>query len=157
MTDRAREALFSSLGDAVVDARVLDLYAGSGSLGLEALSRGAASVVFVEHGREAVSTLRANIETVGLGGDVVSGKVERFLASASGHFDLVFLDPPYVLDTAVVVQQLEQLIPLMSSRATIVLHRRKGDPDPPVPTNLFVTDDRTYGGTHLIRYQRNET
>ena len=75
--DRNREALFSSLGNEVVGAAVLDLYAGVGSLGLEALSRGAASAVFVEWSPAAVTILRENVDRVGLGGEVVSAAVSR--------------------------------------------------------------------------------
>ncbi len=101
-SDRAREALFNSL-TLLVDlegARVLDLYAGTGAVGLEALSRGAAEAVLVESDRGAVEVLRRNIEGVGLpGARVVKRPVAAFLAAPPGvPFDLVFADPPYFLD-----------------------------------------------------------
>ena len=79
MMDRAKEAVFSALGDAIPGAVVLDLYAGSGALGLEALSRGAAAVTFVEWGRQARAALADNLRNVGLGGEVVAAKVEDYL------------------------------------------------------------------------------
>ncbi len=79
--DRVREAVFSSLGEVVVDAAVLDLFAGTGSLGLEALSRGASAATFVEHDRAALLVLRRNIEAVGLGGIVVAIDVNRFVGA----------------------------------------------------------------------------
>lgn len=96
-TDRVREALFGMLGDFVENARVLDLFAGCGSLGIEALSRGAASAVFVEQDRPTCRVIEANLERAKLeGGRVVSQTIERFLRGGGvGEFDLVFADPPY--------------------------------------------------------------
>ncbi|MDQ6874112.1 MAG: 16S rRNA (guanine(966)-N(2))-methyltransferase RsmD [Actinomycetota bacterium] len=102
-SDRAREAMFSTLGGLLdlAGAAVLDLYAGSGAVGLEALSRGAARVVLVESDPVAAALIRTNIELVGLPGThVVRDRVESFLdrPPADGAFDVVFADPPYALD-----------------------------------------------------------
>ena len=96
-TDRVREAWMSALGPDVVDARVVDLFAGSGALGLEALSRGAASVVLVERARGALTAIRANIERLGAEDEVrvVSDDVFRYLGRVDEPFDLAFADPPY--------------------------------------------------------------
>lgn len=153
MTDRAREGLFSSLGNQVTEARVLDLFAGSGSLGLEALSRGAATVTFVERDRRVCDVLGKNIEAVGLGGEIVRGDVARFLSAGVGEADLVFLDPPYAMSSEEVSGLFSKLEPWLAPGAIVVLHRRAGDPNP--ATNLEVDDDRSYGGTHLIRYRRD--
>jgi len=102
--DRAREALFSAIEaqlGSLARRRVADLYAGSGAVGLEALSRGASAVVLVESDPTALRSLRANVEAVGLpGAEVVAGRVERVVARPSGSaaYDLVFADPPYDLD-----------------------------------------------------------
>jgi 16S rRNA (guanine966-N2)-methyltransferase len=94
-SDRVREALFSILGS-VEGARVLDLFAGSGALGLEALSRGAASAVFVERDRAAVEAIERNVAKLELAGaSVVRADADRFLARERETYDLVFLDPPY--------------------------------------------------------------
>lgn len=103
--DRVREALFSAVGAQLVSwagRRVLDLYAGSGALGLEALSRGAAHALLVEHDRRAVQVLEANVETVGLPGAVVVGRdVRQVLATCpSAAYDVVLADPPYDLPDA---------------------------------------------------------
>ena len=101
--DRAREALFSAVEaqlGSLAGRRVADLYAGSGAVGLEALSRGAAAVVLVESDPTAVRSLRGNVETVGLpGAEVVAGRVERVVSRPTGSaaYDLVFADPPYEL------------------------------------------------------------
>lgn len=103
-TDRVREAIFSSLGAAVPGARVLDLFAGSGSVGIESLSRGADSAVFVDESQLACKVIRANLEKTRLAarGRVVFSRVDRYLdgLAVPESFDLVFADPPYARDEA---------------------------------------------------------
>lgn len=154
MMDRAREALFSSLGTRIPASRVLDLYAGSGSLGLEALSRGAASAVFVEQGPAALKCLRENVDTLALGGSVVATDVGRFLEAADGPFDLVFVDPPYVLELASVHEILKLIVDKVAVGGTVVLHRPDGEQPPKAPPGLVTVDERRYGGTRLWRYER---
>lgn len=115
-SDRAREALFStleSLRGPLAGARVLDLYAGSGAVGLEALSRGAAAALLVEADARAARTVRENVRALGLpGARVEAAKVERVLAQppgAGGPFDVVFADPPYAVTDAEVTAVLERL------------------------------------------------
>jgi 16S rRNA (guanine966-N2)-methyltransferase len=100
MMDRVRGAVFSSLGDTVPGARVLDLFAGSGALGIEALSRGAASCVFVDRHRKAAEVILANLRRARLTGTVRLQDVATFVAHAApASFDLVFADPPFALAT----------------------------------------------------------
>ncbi len=114
--DRARETLFNWLGPWIEGRRVLDLFAGSGALGLEALSRGAAEAVFVEHARPVAAALRTNIEVLGAtGASVVGTDALRFLARARDGFDLVFVDPPYAGELARIA--LERLLALQLLRA----------------------------------------
>lgn len=95
--DRVREAVFSMLGEAVSGAAVLDLFAGSGSYGLECLSRGARSCLFVESDRAAGPVIRANLAKASLSGGVVAGSpVESWLKGRTGSFDLIFADPPFM-------------------------------------------------------------
>ena len=95
--DVVKGAIFSSLGDFIVGARVLDLFAGSGALGIEALSRGAASATFVENDRRAVAAIKRNLERTKLAGEVQPADVFRFLDcfAAPGAYDLILADPPY--------------------------------------------------------------
>ncbi len=95
--DRIRQVIFSSLAEIVPGARVLDLYAGTGSFGIEALSRGAASATFVEQDREAAQCIRDNLEHCHLQGDVRLADVSTYLAAPPPElkFDLIFADPPY--------------------------------------------------------------
>ena len=114
-SDRAREGLFStivSMLGSLAGARVLDLYAGSGAVGLEALSRGADHVLLVEQGARAARVIRENIEAIGLPGAVLAAdRVERVLARGpgGGRYDVVFADPPYALADAAVSQILSLL------------------------------------------------
>ena len=151
-SDRVREALFSAVESAVdLDgARVLDLYAGTGALGLEALSRGAASAVFVESSPAAVSVLRANIRAVGLAGEVRVGKVASVLAAgAPSPYDLVLADPPYAVTDLSPELGLLVSAGWVAPGALVIVERarRAGDvswPDPLVPMKV-----RHYGDTSL--------
>ncbi len=154
LTDRVREALFSSLGALVMGAEVLDLYAGTGSIGLEALSRGAARVTFVENDRRTAGVLRDNVAAVGLGGDVVTMDVGAYLARAGGAADLAFVDPPYALPLASVLDVLERLEPILADGAVVVVHRRRGDVLPGHLGSLLLSDRRRYGDAELWRFTK---
>jgi 16S rRNA (guanine966-N2)-methyltransferase len=152
-TDRVREAVFSALGP-VDGAVAADLYAGSGSFGLEALSRGAASAVFVERGRKAVGALRANVESVGLGGEVIAGEVTSFLRKGGRLFSLVFMDPPWEVTATRMSEEMRLLDPLLAAGGTVVVSRRWGDPDPRPPETWRVATDKRYGDTRILRYEK---
>ena len=96
-TDRTREALFSMLAHLIPGAKVLDLFAGSGSLGLESISRGAETCVFVDENRECINTVKMNLRTLRLeGGKVIQADVMKFLSKVSlSQYDVIFADPPY--------------------------------------------------------------
>jgi 16S rRNA (guanine966-N2)-methyltransferase len=138
-SERVREAVFNALESRgeLRDARVLDLYAGSGALGLEALSRGASQALFIENDRKAVEVLRTNVAEVGLGGWIRSGTVEVVLAQEvpAAPFDVVFADPPYVFDNARITGMLIALAKggWIVEDGLVVLERarRAGEPDYP--------------------------
>jgi 16S rRNA (guanine(966)-N(2))-methyltransferase RsmD len=146
--DRVREALFSVLGDAVAGARVLDLFAGSGALGIEALSRGAARATFVERAPAALRALEANLQALALDAEVHRGDAVRFLGNASGAgetYDLVFLDPPY--------RDAERLAAELDLRAVLAPDGRvvtESDRRTPLAIDLTQLFERRYGDT-LIR------
>lgn len=144
--DRAREGLFSSLQSLVdlAGARALDLYAGSGALGLEALSRGAASATMVEDDPAAVAAIQANVAAVGLpGGHVVPQPVGIFLAGLpEPRYDLVLVDPPYERDVAPV---LEQLVPWLALGGVVAVERRTRAGALVFPVGLCAERSRRYG------------
>ena len=143
--DRVREALFSMLGQ-VTGVRVLDLYAGSGALGLEALSRGAASAVFVERDPRATAVIVANLGSLGVEAEVRRQDVLRFLARAQGGFDLVFCDPPYDSGPRIAGTLAERLPPVLAPNARIVT---ESDKRIPLVLPFPLLTERAYGDTRV--------
>ena len=146
-SDRVREALFSALGD-VSGLTVLDLFAGSGALGIEALSRGAADAVFVEKARPALAVLRANLEALAIDAEVHAGDAAAFVRNASREgrsYDLLFLDPPY-RDA----ERIGRELPLGDVIAPGGRLVAESDRRSPVPIDLPILFERRYGDT-LIR------
>jgi 16S rRNA (guanine966-N2)-methyltransferase len=152
-SDRVREAIFSRLEhlDVLAGGRVLDLYAGSGALGLEAASRGAAEVVLVDSARRAADVARRNVADLGLSGTVrvVADTAERYAAGAAGPFDIVFLDPPYDLTEAALATVLEHLAApgVLAPGAVVVVERSTRSPEPAWPAGLEAYARKDYGET----------
>jgi 16S rRNA (guanine966-N2)-methyltransferase len=151
-SDRAREALFNSLaaGLDLDGARVLDLYAGTGAVGLEALSRGAAAAVLVESDRTALDVLRGNVRTVGLpGAAVVARSVASYLRTPPEQpFELVFADPPYRLPDAELAEVLAALAApgWLGAQAWVVVERSARSGPPPWPaSSITPVRERRYG------------
>ena len=153
--DRVKAAIFSSLGNAVVGARVLDLFAGSGALGIEALSRGASSVVFVESDRQSVGIIEGNLAKTKLKGQVRQQDVFDFLRHASAEmFDIVFADPPYEKTdngerfTEKLLTN-EALAQLLGPDAIFVLEKRP-DENLPEMKQWRLLRQKTYGTTEVL-------
>jgi 16S rRNA (guanine(966)-N(2))-methyltransferase RsmD len=149
-SDRVREALFSILGAHVDGAVVLDLFAGSGALGIEALSRGAARATFVESAPPALRALRGNLTTLGADAEVVRADALRWLRAASGgerQYSLVFLDPPY-RRAAALGAELSAALPAVLGLAALVVS--ESDRRAPLELTIPTHDERRYGDT-LIR------
>jgi 16S rRNA (guanine966-N2)-methyltransferase len=154
--DRVREGLFSMLTSRreLVGTHVLDLFAGTGALGLEALSRGVAHATFVESGREALVALRENVRSLGLEArsTIVGQKVERAIDSIAGPFGLVFCDPPYALVREPALSAvLVKVAGLCEPEATLVLEHDSKDA-PPELGSMMATESRRYGDTSLTFY-----
>ena len=152
-SDRVREALFSILGDRVVDARVLDLFAGSGALGIEALSRGAASATFVDTARSALRALRDNLEALGADGEIIVADAREFLRltpAGARQYDLVFLDPPYRAALRMSGELSESLPSVLAASAIVVT---ESDRRAPLDLSLPLTDERRYGDTLIRLYE----
>ena len=150
-SDRVREALFYILGD-IQGLRVLDLFAGSGALGIEALSRGVQEATLVDSGRPAVLAIRRNLETLGLDAEVVAQPAARFLQAASRdgrQYDLVFLDPPYRHASALGRELTSALTPILAADARVVA---ESDRRSPLGLEFMLADERRYGDTLIQIY-----
>ena len=148
-TDRVREAVFNALGSlgVVEGAVVVDLYAGSGALGIEALSRGAASAHFVDSDRRAASTIEENLDSLSLADRavVLRRPVEAAIADLPTPLDLVLADPPYAFDDW--SQLLDELLPLLADGAVVVA---ESDRSLTLPAGWEKVRERTYGGTVVL-------
>jgi 16S rRNA (guanine966-N2)-methyltransferase len=146
-SDRVREALFSVLGASISGARVLDLFAGSGALGIEALSRGAATAVFVDSARAAVKAIRANLDALGIEATVLPIAARQALRAAADRgeaYDLVFLDPPY-RHAAELGRELSEALPAVLALGARVVS--ESDRRARLELDLPMTDERRYGDT----------
>ncbi|MBO1756171.1 16S rRNA (guanine(966)-N(2))-methyltransferase RsmD [Allobranchiibius sp. CTAmp26] len=151
-SDRVREALFGRLAHlgAVADAQVLDLYAGSGALGLEAVSRGARSALLVESDRRAAEVIRRNVAELGLDAQVRQTTVVQTLGGHAPHaMHLVLIDPPYAVSDDEVAEVLRTLVTggWLQVEAVVVLERASRSPEPRWPDGLRSLESRAYGET----------
>ena len=156
-SDRVREAIFSALDsrELIHGTRVLDLYAGSGALGLEALSRGASHVTLVERDARAAGVCRANAQRVRGASiaappvDVVARSVASFLDSAIGWWDVVFLDPPYEFPDAELAEDLGALALHLAPDAVVLIERGSRSPEPQWPAGIRLDRTKKHGDTTL--------
>lgn len=162
--DNVRKAVFDILGKEVNDARVLDLFAGSGALGIEALSRGAASCVFVDNSRVSVKAIKDNLETLGLSRAAGSRVVHADslaalgkLASGGAGFDLIFIDPPYYKALAKKSLSLLADCDILSETGVAVIEHSKHDPMPDSSGNLRLLRTARYGDTLVSFYCKGQT
>ena len=158
--DRVKEAVFSSLQPVLAGAHVLDLYAGSGALGLEAVSRGATRLTAVESHRSALAALAHNIEVVGVGEvEVVADDVRRALVRPlpGAPFDVALLDPPYRTGDAELTEVLRALAPHLAPGAVVIVERAARDGEVPWPPDLLPERTRRYGDTAVHRGRAGST
>jgi len=159
-TDFVRQAVFSILSQQVENTRVLDLYAGSGAIGLEALSRGASSCVFVDEHRQACAVITDNLASTRLtGGRAVKAEVVSFLKRDTATYDLIFADPPYwhhYGDKDHVADLLNSglLAPRLAPGGWFIAEISAHQPSPAAP-DLALTDRRHYGGSAILFFSRS--
>ena len=157
VSDRAREGLFSSLGDRVIGAVVLDLFAGTGALGIEALSRGGIEATFVDQARSATKAVRENLARANLAvrGTVLTAEVPAYLRNPpSDAADVVFADPPYDMEG----EQIDALLQAIATGHvaegfTVVLTRGKGSSPPALPLHWVVARQLHYGDSLVFLYR----
>jgi len=155
LSDRAREGLFASLGPRVDGARCADLFAGTGAVGIEALSRGAVACDFVDSGAGALRALRENLSRAKLepAARVHRSDVRRFLTREDGGpYDLAFLDPPYTFPQRALAAVLEALTPRLAPGAAFVLTRPSRNPKAVVPLHYVEAKRLVYGDAQVLVY-----
>ena len=148
-SDRVRENAFNLIGP-VDDANVLDLFAGSGAMGLEALSRGAAAATFVESDRDACRTINANLDKLKLNATVLCQDVLRAVSGERRTYDLVLCDPPYDYDHARLLPHLARLV----TDDGLLVYESAGREDPPEVPGLELRTSRKYGAARLTLFDR---
>lgn len=160
-SDRIRESIFNRLAsrDRLAGARVLDLYAGTGALALEAISRGAISALLVEKDGKAAAVCNQNavliqkaLEKEGFFDPVtkVAHKaVSSFLSTDTGEYDLVFIDPPYDVSNAEVIENLEALLPKLAKEAIVMVERSSRSEPLEIPAGLELDEEKSYGDTAI--------
>jgi 16S rRNA (guanine966-N2)-methyltransferase len=158
-SDRIRESIFNRLAsrDAIDGTRVLDLYAGTGALALEAISRGASSAIMVERDGKAAAVCIKNALLVQKALEkegffeavtkVVNKAVSSFLTTETAEYDLVFIDPPYEVSNEEVSENLVALVPRLAKDAVIMLERSSRSPAPELPADLELDEEKSYGDT----------
>lgn len=157
LSDRAREGLFASLGTDVVGATVLDLFAGTGALGIEALSRGAERALFVDSSPAAVRTVRENLRRTGLAARATVKRQDALAAvrGRPGQFHLVLLDPPYALARRALDALLDEIAGqgAVSPGGTVALTRSTRSYTPVIPLNWQVRRRLSYGDAVVLVFQ----
>jgi len=152
MAERVKNALFNSIGEEIAGARVLDAFAGSGAVGIEAISRGASHATFIEKDRIAQKIIVGNITTLGIENEtkVISASVAAWVSTYNGElFDIIFVDPPYH-DTQ--FSTVMQLTGLLKPGALMVLSR-PGRSESPTKPGVVVVDNRSYGDAALTYFR----
>ena len=165
-SDRSREALFSIIGNRVVDCWALDLFAGSGAFGCEALSRGAAAVFFVDNAGSSLALVKQNISLVPGGPDktqIIKADLSRgfprsCLSRLEGNsFDLVFADPPYLTELSLKILSALDKCSVLSANPLIIIEERKNFVAPERLSRLRLSDHRNYGESSFYFYQLSLT
>lgn len=157
-TDRVKEGIFNIIQFDIEGRKVLDLFAGTGQLGIEALSRGAASAVFVEQRRDAAGLVRENLKLTGLekNAHVVCGDAATFLSSTREKFDLIFIDPPYAANLWKNALQTIYQFDILSNHGIIVCESPAEQDMPPMEAPYLLHRTYRYGRIKITTYHREE-
>lgn len=150
-SDRAKESFFQILGIKLQDARVLDLFCGSGALGLEALSRGAKEAVFNDLSPDSLSICKKNVAALGERGTMYNLDFRTCLARVTGKFDIVFADPPYAMDVAAETLSLLAQRDLLAEQGVVVWESEREES---APDGWTMVDRRSYGRTKIFFFAR---
>ena len=154
MMSRVRESLFSSINSQLINKKVLDLFAGSGSLGIESLSRGAASCLFVELSKESLDILIKNLSKTEEDVNIFKGDAYRWVQNNEESFDIVFLDPPFEHDDSMVTDLILKLVNTLNHEGLIILHRDNSSNIINIEEKLELIKKRKFGQSILHIYRK---
>ena len=154
MMSRVRESLFSSINAELIDKKILDLFAGSGSLGIESLSRGAASCLFVELSKESLDILIKNLSKTEEDVNIFKGDAYRWVQNNEESFDIVFLDPPFEHDDSMVTDLILKLVNTLNHEGLIILHRDNSSNIINIEEKLELIKKRKFGQSILHIYSK---
>lgn len=157
-TDRVKEGIFNIIQFDIEGRKVLDLFAGTGQLGIEALSRGAASAVFIDQRRDAAALIKDNLKLTGLDKNtkVICGDAAAFLSSAHEKFDLIFIDPPYAANLWKSSLSAISQFDILSNHGIIVCESPSSEEMPPLAHPYYLRKTYRYGKTKITTYFREE-
>ena len=150
MMSKVRESIFNSIQFLINDKEVLDLYAGSGSLGIEALSREAKFVTFVEKSKECIEVLSKNLKELETNFIITSAAVETFIKSSINTYDIVFYDPPFETENNVVENEINNLENLLNVSSYVIVHRHKASSEIKFSKNYEIHREKNYGQSKVI-------
>ena len=150
MMSKVRESIFSSLQFSIPDSDVLDLYAGSGSLGIEALSRGAKFSTFVEKSIECIKILEKNLKGLDNNYKITNSSVDAFLKTSINKYSVVFYDPPFDFETKVVENEITLVADLIKNSGHLIIHRHSSSVSIQLPKFYEIRKEKKYGQSNIL-------
>ena len=154
MMSKVREAIFNSIQFTIEEKDVLDLYSGSGSLGIEALSRGANYVTFVEISKECILILKKNVEYLSNNLSIVTSPVKSFIENSINKYHLIFYDPPFELDVSQVNEEILIIENILDDSGLLIVHRHKSSENIKFSKNYELHREKNYGQSKILILRR---
>ena len=154
MMSKVREAIFNSIQFMIAKKDILDLYSGSGSLGIEALSRGANYVTFVDFSKECILILKKNVESMSNNLSIVNSSVNSFIKNSINKYQLIFYDPPFELDTEIVNEEILIIENILNDQGFLIIHRHKSSEEIYFSKNYELNREKNYGQSKILILRR---
>ena len=154
MMSKVREAIFNSIQFMIENKDILDLYSGSGSLGIEALSRGANYVTFVDSSKECILILKKNVESMSNNLSIVNSSVNSFIKNSINKYKIIFYDPPFELDTGIVNDEILKIENILDINGLLIIHRHKSSEEIKFSKNYELHREKNYGQSKILILRR---
>jgi len=154
MMSKVREAIFNSIQFMIEEKDILDLYSGSGSLGIEALSRGANYVTFVDSSKDCILILKKNVESMSNNLSIVNSSVNSFIKNSINKYKIIFYDPPFELDTGIVNDEILNIENILDINGLLILHRHKSSEEIKFSKNYELHREKNYGQSKILILRR---